>query len=149
MHSLICKRKLIWMWIIVNQMHIEEVILRVWNSRQGAEQWRMPGLRGSRKNHPWGQKVESEGQRRALSLTKTRKLTKATHTLTIWGTHHYKDWKFYTVMFTCPYSPPELFCPTYFSIHYLSPLFFLLTPPEKIQIDKTMTASAKYRLSFF
>lgn len=67
----------------MNQMHIEEVILRVWNSRQGAEQWRMPGLRGSRKNHPWGQKVESEGQRRALSLTKTRKLTKATHTLTI------------------------------------------------------------------
>ena len=36
-------------------MHIE-VILRVWNSRQGAEQWRMPELRGSRKNHPWGQK---------------------------------------------------------------------------------------------
>lgn len=64
-------------------MHIEEVILRVWNSRQGAERLRMPGLRGSRKNHPWGQKVESEGQRRALSLTKTRKLTKATHTLTI------------------------------------------------------------------
>lgn len=46
-------------------MHIE-VILRVWNSRQGAEQWRMPELRGSRKNHPWGQKVQSEGQRRTV-----------------------------------------------------------------------------------
>lgn len=46
-------------------MHIE-VVLRVWNSRQGAEQWRMPELRGSRKNHPWGQKVQSEGQRRTV-----------------------------------------------------------------------------------
>lgn len=54
----------------MNQMHIE-VILRVWNSRQGAEQWRMPELRGSRKNHPWGQKAQSEGQREQ-SLTKTR-----------------------------------------------------------------------------
>lgn len=55
----------------MNQIHIEEVILRVWNSRQGAEQWKMPRLKGSRKNYPQGQKVQSEGQR-TLSLTKTR-----------------------------------------------------------------------------
>ena len=48
--------------------------------------------------------------------------------------------------FTCPYSPPELFLPTYFSTRYLSPLFFLLTPPEKIQIAQTMGASAKYQV---
>ena len=52
----------------------------------------------------------------------------------------------FTVTFTCPYSPPELFLPTYFSTRYLSPLFFLLTPPEKIQIAQTMGASAKYQV---
>lgn len=45
-------------------MHIE-VVLRV-EQQAGAEQWRMPELRGSRKNHPWGQKVQSEGQRRTV-----------------------------------------------------------------------------------